>query len=129
MKENKQEFIMLVKRYESVTLEEIQPIWDSQEDIGYCAIRVAEHLTGFGSKSTCTLCKPINGVCSKCIYGGRGYRFGCINSQNNKTYSGIENAETAEELLDAFRKRAKHLRKKYSKYFEDEKEEEKRIHA
>lgn len=49
---NLKEFKELIKRYESVTLEEIEKIWDNQ--ILSYDNNPAEALTGFGSIDTCT---------------------------------------------------------------------------
>ncbi len=117
--ENKQQFIELVQRYETITLSEIQDEWHLYGNNPYVH-DVASALTGFGSRSTCTLCKPISGECKRCVYGKSSTGFGCINIKNSRTYDKIENATSAEELLEAFRNRAKHMRENYTKVFEDE---------
>jgi hypothetical protein len=107
--ENLKEFKELILRYESITLEEIQKI----SKIRWIAINgnniAGNSLTGFGSKSTCTLCVAVNGYCDKCIYSSlTGNSFaGCT---DDFTYSSIGNADTSEKLLNAFRKRAEYMR-------------------
>lgn len=134
--ENIKAFNALLKRYESITFEEIKRQWDYNfssypwVDAG----DVARDLTGFGSIEACTLCTAIEGnqlaetnvdfkhwICPKCVY----YRkrkdtmmFCCNTGKSRDTYQGIDEAHTPEELLEAFRNRAKYLRKKYSQYVE-----------
>jgi len=124
---NIKEFQALVKRYETITLDEIKEVWNGK----YC--NPARGLTGFGSKSTCSLCNAALKVCVFCVYGPAHYdsdgeleSFACVGHENFESYEGIDNASTPKELLLAYRNRAKHLRKTYSQYLTDEalKEEE-----
>lgn len=110
---NIKEFQALVKRYETISLNEIEENWDEEYPVN-----TAKQLTGYGSNSTCSLCKVINASawgyeCDDCVYG---YSYGCVNLDNEKSYIAILNAKTPIGLLRAFRKRAKHLRKNYSQY-------------
>jgi hypothetical protein len=118
---NIKEFNALIRKYETITLEQIEDSWNemSYPDGG----DVAEDLTGFGSLSNCTLCKGA-GVkekedCWKCVYyrnRKETFLFFCNTGKNQKTYEAIENAYTPEDLLKAFHKRAKHMRKTYPQY-------------
>ena len=119
---NIKQFNALIKKYETITLEEVEKGWDNQES-GPDAVDVASDLTGFGSLSSCTLCLGA-GVeekddCWKCVYYRKrkdDYLFCCNTGKNLKTYYKIEEAMNPEELLEAFRNRAKFLRKTYPQY-------------
>ncbi len=109
---NIKEFQALVKRYETITLEEIENAWGKYSD------GVARKLTGFGLYSTCTLCLAVertwqNDACSDCVYGEY---LGCTRKNNLNTYYAFLELETPEQLLTAFRNRAEHLRKTYPQY-------------
>ena len=118
---NIKEFNALIKKYESITLEQIKKVWNG---IQYPdGVDVAEILTGFGSMSTCTLCLGAGAEdrdgCYKCVYYRKRrdtYLFCCNTGRNLKTYSAIEEAMAPEDLWKAFRERAKFMRKTYSKY-------------
>lgn len=99
--QNIPEFIALIKRYESITLEEIEQNPFINGDLG------AQKLTGFGNNNTCTLCISVKNECQKCVYEGR---FSCIQDKLEDSYYAIKAAETPEELFYAFRNRAKVLR-------------------
>ncbi len=85
----------LIKRYETITLEEIKGNFDPAA------------LTGFGGND-CSLCIPIASNCYGCIYI---HRYGCLHDENRETYNSIEDATTPLKLRNAFRARAKHIRK------------------
>ena len=122
MIKNKKEFKALVERYETIGLEEIKEAWDSiisstQNYSGKYGIPAARELTGFGSMKTCVLCISVKNKCSVCVYSYRYTEdFGCINEKNYPTFEGIKTTDTPEELLEAFRKRAEHLRTNYAKH-------------
>ena len=97
---NLKEFKALIKRYESITLEEIK------ED-KFESHFTAQKLTGFGNPSTCTLCQLFN--CHNCIYLIKT-ESGCLSGINKKTYRRISDAITPVKLLNAFRARAKHMK-------------------
>lgn len=114
---NIKEFQALVERYETITLDEIMCNWNGG------GINTAVELTGFGKDKYCKLCIAVgrneyinlfdsNGCCEKCIYKG----YNCNSGINRKTFVAIYNAETPQDLLNAFRARAKHLRKTYPQY-------------
>ena len=120
--ENIKAFKDLIERYENISLEEIEKEWKSLNAWRGCIDTgedIAPELTGFGSQTTCTLCRAVHECCTKCVYFRKrreDFMFCCNTGRNAKTYNAIENAETPEELLKAFRKRAEHMKKAYSKY-------------
>jgi len=120
--ENIQAFKDLIERYENISLEEIEKEWKSLNAWRGCidtGEEIAYELTGFGSQTTCTLCRAVKEYCTKCVYFRKrreDFMFCCNTGRNEKTYNAISNAETPEELLKAFRQRAKHMKKAYSKY-------------
>ena len=133
--ENIEAFNALIKKYEEITLAEVEKIWFyNLENYPYTdAGEVARELTGFGSIEHCTLCLAIEGnkeidtntefrqrICPKCVYSRREMplMFYCNTGKNRDTYLAIDEAHDPEELLEAFKNRAKFLRKKYSKYVE-----------
>lgn len=131
---NIKEFKNLIEKYEKITLEEIQKVWksfveDAAEEYEYATGEyitedargedVAPELTGFGSCTTCTLCRAVLECCTECIYFRKrkeDFMYCCNTGRNAKTYKAIDNAKNPEELLKAFRQRAKYLRKAYFKY-------------
>ena len=109
----------LLKRYETITLEEIEECFKSHKHSS------ARKLTGFGSVRTCTLCVDVNLLCNKCIYNiledSPEYGWKCNRGSLKRTYFKIHNSNTPEDLLVAFRQRAKLLRfiiRRYKKLHE-----------
>ena len=100
---NLPEFKALIKRYKSITLEEIENIW--VVDVAYTAYK----LTGFGSSNTCTLCIAAKDNCDKCVYRHKHTYARCNTHDNHLSYDAIYNARTPQELLNAFRERAKRM--------------------
>lgn len=94
----------LVIRYQSITLEEIKNIYHSSLEVPYT-------LTGFGATTTCTLCIAAKENCSLCIYTSLYERYHCCINYNEKTYDDIEDYKSDEDLLQAFRNRAKHIKR------------------
>lgn len=114
---NLKEFKALIKRYESITLKEIESIsLGSSKNIYFKrAIRVAEALTGFGDKNKCSLCIAIAEDCTICVWASgifykRGYRLPCADKNNAVTFDNFWNAKTNEDLLKAFKARAKRMK-------------------
>jgi hypothetical protein len=116
---NLKEFKKLIKRYETITLDEIKKEWkriqsryedDEISEFTTVGFFTAEHLTGFGFSSSCTLCRAVYNSCNDCVYGES---CGCVNGKNQKTYKKIEDCKTPKGLLTAFRKRAEHLKTHY----------------
>lgn len=117
--QNMPEFDALIKRYESITLREIERVWETTDN-------PAEQLTGFGNRKACSLClaaqlRDHNGIkvsgivcCEDCVWGyGTNRDMACLYADDNQiTYDAIEYAETPQELLIAYRERAKHMRKR-----------------
>ena len=114
MKNNVQAFKALIRRYESITLEEIKQNWEGDGDD---TMRV---LTGFGHKIKCTLCQAAGYIqfignipdCTKCLYTlvqSAAHLYECM--RGSETYQNIEKASTPEELLKAVRQRAQYMRK------------------
>jgi len=104
---NLPEFKALILRYESITENEINPLIDVfEKEFGtglFYANSIAKVLTGYGSPETCTLCQAVDIDCSKCMY--ENYH-GCVNT----TFDMIYHADSTEELLSAFKARAKYMR-------------------
>ena len=106
---NLPEFKKLIERYETITIDEID---ESNLDINV--------LTGFGSCHSCNLCKgagyPKMGFCFNCVWGEiekvtmDNLTSPCFIGKNKRTYNAIDNADSTEELLTAYRNRAKHMR-------------------
>ena len=119
--QNIKEFQALVKRYETITLKEINDKRNELDIIEYP--HLANRLTGFCSYRTCTLCIAVGVTvfslnrCLYCVYGADRL---CSRNINSKTYSRIEKADTPRKLLNAYRARAKHLRKHYNQYLINE---------
>ena len=101
--ENLPEFLKLIERYETITIEEIK-----------AANMNLDKLTR--NKGKCTLCLPLYEedilYCETCtypefnIYGS----FQCITGVNYETFYGMGEAITPKQLLTAYRNRAKHMR-------------------
>lgn len=99
----------LIKRYRSVTIDEIKSFWylhEGAESGRNCAWAVAQMITGIASIDTCSLCIAVEMDCHKCIYMGR---VNCTRSSHKDTYMSIMNATSPERLLNAFQDRADHI--------------------
>lgn len=103
---NVKEFENLIKRYRTITLEEIEKAGVHPRS-----------LTGFGAFCTCTLCNKVfeetfytPDGCKRCVYGSDRY---CLRS---KTYDKIETASDPYDLWLAFRKRAFYMMKVLRRY-------------
>jgi hypothetical protein len=94
----------LVIRYQSITLEEIK-----NTEPGHTG--KPHVLTGFGRDKTCTLCIAVKDYCSLCIYTSLHGAYHCCNDYNEKTYVEIDEYKSDEDLLQAFRNRAKHIKR------------------
>lgn len=120
-------FVLLIERYKAITIEEIEKIQNemSSEPL-FWASAIAFKLTRYSSGVFCTLCTTAtklynhsnkcywNGKCNYCynvISNGR-----CNTGENLKTYDNIRYAKTPEELLLAFRARAKHIQYLLERY-------------
>jgi hypothetical protein len=101
---NLKQFIALKERYESITLEDIKEVAGE----GAVTYEIKKALTGFGNNFTCSLCCV---RCYECVYNiGQSFRGGlCTSGNNEHTYNLLEDAKTPEDLLQAYRLRAKHM--------------------
>lgn len=100
------EFIALIKRYESITMEEIEATGDFKPDCWDFA-STPSILTGYGRRDTCTLCRPINGDCRYCVYK---FPMACCSRKMGNTYDNIGEANSPLKLFSAFRARAVAMR-------------------
>jgi hypothetical protein len=118
---NLKAFYALIKRYRGITLSEINSekkkliqLRKKNGYYGHLYYQLAEKLTGFGSNDTCTLCKPT--ICLNSVYAvgytdydNRRTLF-CVGvKEHRKTYNKIQNANTSEQLLSAFKARANYM--------------------
>ena len=100
----------LVRKYRSITLEQLREIEGTKEFFCEYGRVKARKLTSFSSPLDCPLCVAAINDCSKCIYGEHDDCYKCCYSGENKqTYFDIVNAKTDEELLIAFKNRADHI--------------------
>ena len=106
---NLKEFKELIARYESITLEEIEEVWEKSKFISIQGNRVAHILTGYGFINSCTLCKSCPS-CDDCIYYNGDEDPPCSSGEAGPTYSAIGNSLTSKELLTAFQNRAKYMK-------------------
>lgn len=105
---NLEEFKALIERYETITLEEIKTEYNKNSSL----IGIPNKLTGYGNVTTCTLCLAVRG-CGSCVWYetlDRVYDYPCGEQDNYTTYHDIGDAWTIEMLLEAYRKRAKHMK-------------------
>lgn len=107
---NLEEFKNLIKRYKTITLEEITSVVESTvtfEGDYKIAIR---HITGFGTRGTCSLCKDMDHYCIGCIHNTLNIPYQtkppCI---WHETYDAIEKARSPQELLTAYRNRSDYM--------------------
>jgi hypothetical protein len=116
---NVKEFKALIKRYESITLAEIEEVASDPELIEYIkmtkryGINIASHLTGFGREDSCSLCLEIGRDCYSCVYG---HMYACLDSDKSNTYGRIRDAKTPQRLLYAFKARAKYMKTVLTEY-------------
>jgi hypothetical protein len=104
-------FKKLIKRYETITLDEIKE-----------ANMNLVKLTGFSSTRDCILCREAcnilgcdiaNTYCHYCIWAFNTNPYlDCLYGVNNKTYYAIEYALDPESLLTAYHARAAHMRER-----------------
>lgn len=93
---NLTEFIALIKRYESITVEEIIATGEKEAPF---ALR---ELTGFGT-GYCTLCRSANDICGKCIWLG--------SCTEDKTYGDLGLCDSLDKAPDLLKARADYMRK------------------
>jgi hypothetical protein len=130
MKDNKKEFIELLEKYKSITIEDIERIQEkvfrpSGTNFG---LFVMDIITGLGDVSKCILCKKgskpslhdigflsdtleyidINQECHFCYWKKRT-GFICHSFVNSRTYYAICNAKNKTELFEAIQGRIKRM--------------------
>ena len=130
MKYNIKEFRQLILRYESITLGEIKKVFDKYEKkYGYHIFSyIKRELTGFGSVTTCILCRTVYFLkpnCQHCLHYKEKKEvekphpikaeYMCRRNSTSLSYKNIQRATTPEELLKAYKERAKDLRSLLSK--------------
>lgn len=108
---NMPELLKLIGRYESIELGEIAA--KLNEDEGYINL-CKSILTGFGYANTCTLCVASEGSCNNCAIRILSDAL-CWETD---TYKAIVDADTAKELLNAYRDRALYLKGLISDYYQ-----------
>lgn len=128
MIENIKEAKELLQKYRSITLNELKESLKDGDDI---IAKSLSRITGFGSSSSCTLCRSLDDssdfscrLCSSCVWKSlsisKKYGYYCIASyqirnkiddQVRKTYRDIEYSENLEELLNSIKSRADLLEK------------------
>lgn len=121
MIKNIEEAKELLKKYRSITLEEINKVYNELEFKS--GSETLHKITGFGQVTTCILCKKLSRKyvleCSACVWrslsAGENDDLYCLKSypkdtmkedQVRLTYNGILNSEYPEELLDLVKLRA-----------------------
>lgn len=111
---NKKVFEALKKKYEKVSLAEIENMYLYEDGPSsfrpFFGLRVGGKLTGFGDSETCTLCQSVGKDCLKCYWmiktGAK-----CFQGNNHDTYYQIYNAQTPGVLYRAFKDRASIMEK------------------
>lgn len=103
---NLKEFEQLIVRYESIEIDEIKKAFNLVDS-------PAMYLTGFGESDICTLCKAVKSAhfghhCDDCVYG---IKYGCNRFPMERSFEMIYESKTPNELLRAYRNRAKAMRK------------------
>jgi len=111
---------VLIERYNNLTLAEIEKValLCSAKASLFPSYLIVMELTGFGWKTSCTLCISVKGQCKNCIHStfdddGNQYHLGCL---DHKTYQAIAYAKNAEQLLEAYQARAKYLQLLLDRY-------------
>ena len=104
---NLTEFKALIERYETIKLDEIRKAFEREYDTIFNS--VPKYLTGYSGYDTCSLCKAVgkrydNNECFDGVYGSS------LACTEHVTYSKIEDADTLQKLLSAYRAGEKYLR-------------------
>lgn len=100
----------LVELYRSITIEQLEEMYNKlyEEDDEVFFENILHEITGFGSVSSCYLCKPIGGRCPDCIHG-QGVCTVASPCAFDETYENIIDAQSIEDLYDAIQDRADYL--------------------
>jgi hypothetical protein len=122
----------LAKRYETITLENINKVWNRYKTGRDYYFSAKNRLTGFGDFKTHPLCRKactlftrnVDYPCCHCIFfNGNVYDdWFCARDKFRKSYEKIQYAETPEELLLAYRERAKVIRRRIKELNKEEEE-------
>lgn len=104
----------LVKKYRSISLQDIKNVVEDKGDQWYNMESILHNITGFGDTKTCMLCKAIGNVvsygCAGCIYynlaNSEDCRYPCT---SHPSYEDIEDASDPYDLFLAIRRRADYL--------------------
>jgi hypothetical protein len=106
---NLDELILLLNKYKSITLDEIESHWNDLEktdkNIEVYGEDVANRITGFANPLDCAVCSVVNNKCIDCVWLKLFNEF-CY---SNDTYKDIEHACTPLELYKAINARAKYI--------------------
>jgi hypothetical protein len=110
---NEKEINWLIKKYESITKEQIEKA-SKKPKLGMFYDTIGSnsmfHLTGFSNSRKCKPCSKVDENCSLC-----GLNIDFKRCYNQPTYEAIDQANTVEETFDAVRARATFLRKHFPK--------------
>lgn len=127
---NVKEFIELIEKYSSITLERIEEVWNEYDASYVNSGEVMRNLTGFGGCYSCSLCKAVgnevggngwnknpNCRCHNCVYIARGTNFEyppCV----DETYENIEYAKSPQELHEVIQARIEFMKEVLKSYEE-----------
>jgi hypothetical protein len=110
--QNEKEFNALIKKYESISLSELD---DESDPDDYETAQILYRMTGFGDWSKCSLCKSfiIDEMvhCDNCVwFSSYKKKFACAKGKNSSTYLALENAEKIIDLYKGIKLRAKRMK-------------------
>lgn len=100
--ENANEFIALLEKYESITIDDIKSAY-----VMGSSFFTAKRLTGYGSSKTCTLCRAVRFDCTKCVFKKQ---LGCQTGELEESYLAIGAAKSGVEMLAAYKNRLNTLK-------------------
>ena len=100
---NKKEFLALIEKYESITIEEIEKVWHREAGV------TANSLTGYGRSESCILCRAVDVHCFQCEWVKLTLNK-CSRGDNFSSYALIADVKTPEQLRQAFVNRTKHMK-------------------
>ena len=116
----------LIADYEGFTEERVKKAVDNVKDRDITFTELKENLTGFGSKKTCSLCSAIDlnfdkaTSCAGCVWFEYAIKYqsrpgiisACVSASEGTrdSYKAIEDATTADALVEAYGKRAEHMK-------------------
>lgn len=120
MKTNIRAFKALKKKYESITLSQLEKFPKNM-----ISNEVLNILTGYGDEQKCSLCKAAEKreyECERCMYSlilsTSDNRYACTDGDNGKSMDAISDAKKdRKKLLRAIKSRAKRMDKVLEKYY------------